>query len=476
MTALTIGATERQWDLLRWLCFMAMLGFVFIEPNPTSRTWSADGGIGTVEGSLFQQLLWPVILLFVITCVAGRWKAVYNQFDVTFFLFMSWALLTTFFAISPAVSIRRYVFMLLVVVTVLIAVSSISDQRQIWRALFLCFAITTVYALFYAIAIPRFGLHQATGQEPHLAGLWRGQFAHKNVAAPLFALMILTIWRLRSRVSWLYCYSLLPLQVVFLWFAGGKTAAYLTIPVFLLTEFITRSRNVIAICSAVVIPLAIANFITIGSVANDSAKYLASKIVGDASFTGRTEIWQVLLYFTSLNPITGAGFQSFWQLNTDSPALRYGGSWLNTAFYGHQGYLDLAATVGIPGVILALGFVLWRPLKDICAIRDRANPLFAACVSIWLMPLFLGITESNLFDKADPSWVMMLIGIAFLRRMVIEEGQSGNYVVPQQVLPQFTDHDLRATDHYLRLLAASSVRTGPQAALEDRSQDPPSGN
>ena len=119
--------------------------------------------------------------------------------------------------------------------------------------------------------------------------------------------------------------SLLPLQVVFLWFAGGKTAAYLTIPVFLLTEFVTRTRNTIWIWCAVVIPLAIANFITIGSVWNDSAKYLASKIVGDASFTGRTELWQVLLYFTSLNPITGAGFQSFWQLNTDSPALRYGG-------------------------------------------------------------------------------------------------------------------------------------------------------
>src|SRR5258708_11573170 len=476
MTALTIGSTERQWDILRWLCFMAILGFVFIEPNPTSRTWSAEGGLGTVEGSLFQQLLWPVIVLFAATCVAGRWKGAYVQFDVTFFLFMSWALLTTFVAISPSVSIRRYVFMLLVVVTVLIAISSISDQRQVWRALFLCFAITTVYALFYAIVIPRYGRHQATGQEPQLAGLWRGQFAHKNVAAPLFALMILTIWRLRSRLHWLYVYSLLPLQVAFLWFAGGKTAAYLTIPIFLLTEFVTRTRNVIAIWSAVVIPLAIANFITIGSVSNDSAKYLASKLVGDASFTGRTELWQVLLYFTSLNPVTGAGFQSFWQLNTDSPALRYGGSWLNTAFYGHQGYLDLAAAVGIPGVILALGFVLWRPLKDVCAIPGRANPPFASCVSIWLMPLYLGITESNLFDKSDPSWVMMLIGMAFLRRMVVEEQQSDHFAAPQQLQPQFADQYLRATDHYLKLLAARSVRAGPRPALDDRSQDPPSGN
>ena len=47
---------------------------------------------------------------------------------------------------------------------------------------------------------------------------------------------------------------------------------------------------------------------------------------------------------------------------------------------------------------------------------------------------------------------------------------------PQQQQPQFADQDLRATDHYLKLLAARSVRAGPQAALEDRSHGPPSGN
>src|SRR5215208_3111335 len=119
MSARTIGSAERQWDVLRWLCFMAILAFVFIEPNPTSRTRAEDGGIGTVEGALFQQLLWPVILVLVVGCVSNRWKAVYSQLDVTFWLFGVWALLTTYYAISPSVSIRRYIFMLLVVVAVL---------------------------------------------------------------------------------------------------------------------------------------------------------------------------------------------------------------------------------------------------------------------------------------------------------------------------------------------------------------------
>jgi O-antigen ligase len=402
---------------------MAILGFVFVEPNPTSRTW-AEGGVGVVEGSLFQQLLWPMLALLVVACVSDRWTSVYRQFDITFWLFASWALLTTIFAISPGVSIRRYVFMLVVVLAVLIAVSSISNQRRLWHALLLCFAITTVYAIFYALVIPRFGRHQAVGPEPQLAGLWRGQFAHKNVAAPLFAMMILIIWRLRYNLRWWYYSALLPMQMMFLWFSGGKTATYLTIPVYLLTEFITRTRNTVGLWAAVVVPLAIANFITIGSVANDTAKYFASKMVGDASFTGRTEVWQVLLYYTSLKPITGAGFQSFWQLSTDSPALRYGGSWVGGAFYGHQGWLDLAATVGIPGVIFAFAFVVWRPMQDICCIQNRTNPLFPVYVTMWVMPLFLAVTESNLFDKSDPTWVMMLIGMVGLRRTRLEERHS----------------------------------------------------
>src|SRR5690348_8767698 len=119
MSALTLGTAERQWDALRWLCFMAILGFVFIEPNPTSRTWSADGGLGTVEGSLFTQLLWPVIVVCAVACVMNRWAAVFRQFDLTFWLFSSWALLTTFTAIAPSVSLRRYLFMMLVVIAVL---------------------------------------------------------------------------------------------------------------------------------------------------------------------------------------------------------------------------------------------------------------------------------------------------------------------------------------------------------------------
>jgi O-antigen ligase len=465
MSALTLGSAERQWDALRWLCFMAILAFVFIEPNPTSRTWSADGGLGTVEGSLFTQLLWPVIVVAAIACVMNRWAAVFRQFDLTFWLFSSWALLTTFYAIAPGVSLRRYVFMMLVVIAVLIAVSSIADERRLWNALLLCFAITTVYALFYALVIPRYGRHQAEGAESHLAGLWRGQFAHKNVAAPLFALMILIIWRLRQQLRWWYTWSLLPLQVMFLWFAGGKTAAYLTIPIYFLSEFVTRSRNTIAIWAAVLVPLALANFVTIGSVSSDTAKYFASKIVGDASFTGRTEIWQVLLFYTSLKPITGAGFQSFWQLNTDSPALRYGGTWLNTAFYGHQGYLDLAAAIGIPGIILALGFVIWRPLRDICAYRgDRSNPIFAVYVTMWLMPLYLAITESNLFDKSDPSWVMMLIGIACLRRMIVEQERTSGWASVQPI-------EWQLSNRYSDGAVTPQIRAHRVRALEDRSQD-----
>src|ERR1700750_2629292 len=101
MHALTPGSAERQWELLRWLCFMAILAFVFIEPNPTSRTWAENGGSGVVDGSLFQQLLWPILALLVLACVWDRWAPVYRQFDITFWLFASWALLTTIFAIAP---------------------------------------------------------------------------------------------------------------------------------------------------------------------------------------------------------------------------------------------------------------------------------------------------------------------------------------------------------------------------------------
>ena len=261
--------------------------------------------------------------------------------------------------------------------------------------LMLCLSI--LYAYFYVVVRPDVGIHQAVGAEPALAGDWRGQFAHKNISGAVYTIAILA--GLQSRqLKFFYAILLvfIPLEIFFILHSGDKTALYLGVPVFGLIWLVRRLKTSLSIVLAVVLPLALLNLLMVGSLYSDSLQFVVSKVIGDASFTGRTELWKLLIYYSSLFPFVGSGFQSFWGLDSDSPAAIYQGSWASEAIYGHQSYLDLMASVGIPGLCIALVFLFVRPAIDLSKIKDRGSPIVGFYMSLWLFPPFQAVTEFEL--------------------------------------------------------------------------------
>jgi O-antigen ligase len=80
---------------------------------------------------------------------------------------------------------------------------------------------------------------------------------------------------------------------------------------------------------------------------------LLSLIGRDPTFTGRTDIWDALLQAISHKPLLGYGYLAFWGLDSEP---RY---WLAQAVdwdapSGHNGWLDLAISLGIVGVMMTL--------------------------------------------------------------------------------------------------------------------------
>jgi exopolysaccharide production protein ExoQ len=86
------------------------------------------------------------------------------------------------------------------------------------------------------------------------------------------------------------------------------------------------------------------------------ASALAIEALGrDATLTGRTEIWDMLLHW-DINPVIGTGFESFWlgerreKIWDIFPVLQ-----LNSA---HNGYLETYINLGVLGLLVTLGMVL----------------------------------------------------------------------------------------------------------------------
>jgi O-antigen ligase len=117
------------------------------------------------------------------------------------------------------------------------------------------------------------------------------------------------------------------------------------------------------------------------------------------------------------HPFLGYGFDAFW--NTQS--VRYGANsataWVAGAAHAHNCFVDIAMSMGIPGVALALWAFVAQPLADIrkSALRRVDPALLTLFTQIWLMGIYMTGLESFWFERADPIWFTFLFAVFGLR-------------------------------------------------------------
>lgn len=157
--------------------------------------------------------------------------------------------------------------------------------------------------------------------------------------------------------------------------------------------------------------------VVVGLVATLVSYALTARVGIDATFTRRTEIWQIALDHIGKRPWTGYGYQSFWR----SADLMYGHreelNWAVNAADGHNGYLDLLLTAGIPGFALALAFLLVLPAfyvgrAEKHGAERRLTELFNR---IWVFGMLVACLESTLLATTGALWFSILMAVFGLR-------------------------------------------------------------
>ncbi|MCJ2013388.1 O-antigen ligase family protein [Methylobacterium sp. J-076] len=154
----------------------------------------------------------------------------------------------------------------------------------------------------------------------------------------------------------------------------------------------------------------------------------------DASFTGRTQIWDFAASEIARRPWTGYGFGSFWDVgDANDPLLRAPpGSWLATLKIGeradvvineaHNGYLDLRLQGGAPAVAFAVLAQLLTIFALAVKLFSRRTPrpdavAAATFLVIALVVLVHNATESSLWMRGQVlANVSILISLLAFRR------------------------------------------------------------
>ena len=327
-----------------------------------------------------------------------------------------WFAIVSAVSAHPDLAVKRVVLAALTIVNAGIFLLLPRSERQFAGLLSLCCLGTLALAYLGIALLPMLAIHQASEiRESMNAGLWRGHFAHKNVAAA--AMVIISF-------AGLYLYStgrriaggvITLAAVVFLTQTGGKSSSA-ALPGILAVAWIFERWRAIRI-PMVFLGLAAFNTVTIGCAISPAMRALVASFGLDPTFTNRIDVWRLGASAVVDKPLTGYGFQLFWQTDEMVYSKSGAANWAVTAFNGHNAYLDAAIMTGIPGLILTLVLLVWIPLRDVARAEARDNDpaLTRLFIRIWLYGVFSACVESMFFQSGSLAWFVFIVSIFGLR-------------------------------------------------------------
>jgi O-antigen ligase len=167
-------------------------------------------------------------------------------------------------------------------------------------------------------------------------------------------------------------------------------------------------------------PLLLLNLLSVGTVMLEGLAGISKLLPFDSTFTGRTDIWAFALQSLHARLLTGYGFASFWG-SSAIQNLPEGKEWAGFAAHSHNGYLDTALGMGVPGLALLILVLVILPLRNFQRADEGGNngPLAMMLLRIWLFGLYLSAMESFFLDRSDPLWftfLMAVFGLHYLAR------------------------------------------------------------
>jgi O-antigen ligase len=330
-----------------------------------------------------------------------------------FVLFGAWLLITVVLSFDPTTSVKRLSLTICVVAVTASMMLLPKSQNELthWFAI----AALALLAICYLgiLLAPDLSIHLASDpQEPGLAGNWRGAFGHKNMAAAVMVMVLFLGVYVVSSGLWISGAAIIALASLFLLYSAGKSSLTLCFAVLLLTSITSFVRSFWLRAIILLTPLLLLNLLSIGAVMFEGLAGISKLLPFDSTFTGRTDIWAFALQSLHARLLTGYGFASFWG-SSAIQNLPEGKEWAGFAAHSHNGYLDTALGMGVPGMLLLILVLVILPLRNFQRATEGGNngPLAMALLRIWLFGLYLSVMESFFLDRSDPIWFTFLLAV-----------------------------------------------------------------
>lgn len=411
--------------LLVWVLIVMM-----IVPEGFDYRMLASGDIPTA-GSALTRLLWLSLLVGGALLVAWRarlaWLLTLSSLNIFLVLFALLAVLSIAWSIDPSLSMRRVVRML----TILgVAAAFVLVGWHAWRFQNVVRPLLTLMlggSLIFGLVAPELAIHH----EVHgmIAGDWKGLANHKNALGNL-ACIGLIFWvhaglARQARLVAVAAGSGVAMTCLVLSdsVTSMLTAAFVVIFLLLMMRSPTPMRGYLPwVVAAFVAALTLYSLALLQVIPGISKLFgPVSMLTGkDMSFTGRTDIWRILIEHMRMYPVLGSGYGAYWP-GIVPGTLSY--AYVEQlGFYpasAHNGYLETVNALGAVGLLLLLGYLLVYVRQGIRLLAfDRAQA--ALYLGLFLQQGITNLSESRWLSVQAVDFVIMALATTALARSLLE--------------------------------------------------------
>lgn len=382
---------ERAFVVLAFLLFSQAL-------LPTVLASEADP-----ESSALLRLMWlPVYGVTLILAFLRPWRFISSLAAIWLIMAcVALACASTLWAIEPDIALRR-AFALVMTTIFGVYVAYRFGWRDVIGMLAITSAILAVGNLVASLATPGFGVHQDVN-----AGAWRGMFFEKNALGAEMArgaMIFLCAAIFQPRRRWMWAGFIL--LAVFLVIMSRSATSLLSV---LLAFGVIAGVGLLRRGPATALVFTYLGVIVAGTLGvfliTDTAGFL--ELLGkDATLTGRTDIWVLILDSIQERPWLGYGYHTYWH-DPLGPAffIREATQWPVPS--AHNGWLELALSLGWVGVgLFGLAFFIIL-IMSISRIGGGREVYFALTYN--LLFLLYSMSESSILDRNSFAWVLFVI-------------------------------------------------------------------
>lgn len=398
--------------------FLLFLLLIFVGLKPFAIRDISDlplGQSGNGQGDLWRQLAY--LGCFSAIAIAAYLKSgsrLVHAVPPLLAILLGWCMVTSLWAPAPEVAMRRAGLETVIALSALLGVQTVGPERAVAILRALLGAVLVVN--FASILLVHQAVHLPDEADKQLIGNWRGLYYHKNISGAVCGITALLFFfrALDSKRLWHWLFfagaCLFTIMTHSKASLGLLPAALSAGVIFRVTRAKSLERWIVLVAGC-----AIGAFAVVPAVVDFHS---VERFLSDPTeLTGRVAIWRAELGFIGDHLLLGSGFGSFADTGNLSPLYNYvADKWVQGEAHGHNAYLQLCATIGGIGFVLALLSLLVLPLLAFRRVRPRDQRVsFAPLFAIFTFVVLHNFVESDFLEGDGPAWVAFLLMLGCLQ-------------------------------------------------------------